>query len=144
MMRILLPLLLCTAWNGEKLKLTEDAWLKILGKERYSVMRNKETEKAFLGEYVNVSQKGTYVCAGCENPLFDSNDKLHIGAGWPLFSKPIFKKNIYYLEDWSLGFKRYEVLCSKCDSHLGHVFKESPDSPLRYIINSIALIRKQQ
>lgn len=136
-MRFLLPLLLCTAWNGEKTTLSEEIWLKILGKERFAVMRQKETEKAFLGKYVTSSEKGSYDCAGCDNPLFDSKDKLFLGSGWPLFSKPISKKNVYYLEDWSLGFKRYEVLCSKCDSHLGHVFKEKSD--LRYTINSIAI-----
>lgn len=116
---------------------------EILGPERYKVMREKGTERAFSGRYLYETAVGTYVCAACENPLFRSEDKYDSGAGWPSFKKPIDKESIYYLEDRSLPFKRYEVLCRKCQSHLGHVFKDGPPPKgLRYCINSITLILK--
>lgn len=112
-----------------------------LGPERYKVMREKGTERAFSGQYLHENRPGTYFCAACKNPLFDSEDKYDSGAGWPSFLKPKEPKSIYYLEDWGLPFKRYEALCRGCDSHLGHVFHDGPPPKnLRYCINSITLI----
>jgi peptide-methionine (R)-S-oxide reductase len=112
-----------------------------LGAERYHVMREKGTERAFSGKYLYESAPGTYICAACKLPLFDSKDKYDSGSGWPSFKKPIASKNIYYLEDRGLPIKRYEVLCKGCDSHLGHVFHDGPPpKELRYCINSITLI----
>lgn len=114
---------------------------EILGPERYKVMREKGTERAFSGKYLHETADGTYSCAACKNPLFDSKDKYNSGAGWPSFLKPIEPKKVYYLEDWDLPFKRYEVLCRVCSSHLGHVFHDGPPPKnLRYCINSITLI----
>lgn len=142
---ILLPLLL-TAWQGDRLSLTDGEWRERLGRERYNVMRKKGTEPPFLGQYVFTEKEGTYLCAACELPLFYSKNKYNSGSGWPSFTNPISPKNVYYREDWSMGFKRYEILCSRCDSHLGHLFNDNPDrdaSPqLRYCVNSIALILK--
>lgn len=122
---------------------TDEEWLQLLGPERYHVMRRKGTERSFLGAYVLTEDKGTYVCAGCETPLFRSEDK-YLTGGYPSFTAPISSKNVYYLEDWSYGFKRYEVLCRGCDSHLGHVFKDGPPPRgLRYCINSIALFLRK-
>ena len=134
---ILLPFLL-TIWQGEKIAHTDSEWRELLGEKRYSVMRKKGTEAPLLGA---LEKEGTYLCAACELPLFHSINKYNSGSLWPNFTKPIYPKNVYYLEDWSMGFKRYEVLCSRCDSHLGHIFRDSPDH-FRYCINSIALIIK--
>ncbi len=135
MLLLILPLLL-TAWNGEKMTRTNAEWRAKLGEKRYQVMREAGQENSFLGQYVFTNEKGIYLCAACKLALFDSKDKTFLGCGWPTFSKPIFPKNVYYEEDRRMGFKRYQVLCRKCDSHLGHVFKEES---LRYCINSCCL-----
>ncbi len=128
------------AWNGDKLFHSDSEWLEILGEERYTVMRKKGTEHAFIGKYVYTDAPGTYSCAACQLPLFLSEDKYEAGSGWPCFLKATPPKNVYYLEDWNLSFKRYEVLCNRCDSHLGHVFRDGPPPKyLRYTINSLSL-----
>lgn len=120
---------------------TELEWRELLGKERYEVMRKKRTERSFSGSHLFEKRKGTYHCAGCKEPLFRSEDKyIEPNSGWPTFTKPIESKKVYYLEDKTLSFKRYEVLCKGCDSHLGHIFKDGPPPTyFRYTINSIAL-----
>ncbi len=113
-----------------------------LGPERYRVMREKGTERAFSGQYLYDESPGHYVCAACKNPLFAAEDQYDSGAGWPSFKKPIQPKALYYLEDWNFPFQRYEVLCRGCDSHLGHVFNDGPPPKgLRYCVNSIALVK---
>ncbi|HSX14230.1 MAG TPA: peptide-methionine (R)-S-oxide reductase MsrB [Chlamydiales bacterium] len=129
-------ILLLTAWTGTKITHSDAEWRIKLGEKNYHVMREAGTENSFLGKYVFTDEKGMYRCAGCNLALFDSKDKIFLGCGWPTFSKPIFPKNVYYLEDWRIGFKRYQVLCRQCDSHLGHVFKEES---LRYCVNSCCL-----
>ena len=112
-----------------------------LGEERYKVMREKGSERAFSGKYLYEQGTGIYICAACKNPLFNAADKYDSGAGWPSFLKPTKPKSVYYLVDHSLSFRRYEVLCRGCDSHLGHVFNDGPPPKgLRYCINSITLI----
>lgn len=116
-----------------------------LGPERYRVMREKGTERAFSGQYLYETKKGIYSCAACQSPLFSSEDKYDAGAGWPSFTKAFVKENITYIEDLSLPFKRYEVLCRGCGSHLGHVFNDGPPPKnLRYCINSITLILQDE
>lgn len=111
-----------------------------LGEERYKVMREKGRERAFSGKYLYTETPGVYICAACEAPLFFSEDKYDSGSGWPSFKKTVDPKSVYYLEDHTLSFKRYEVLCRGCDSHLGHVFNDGPPPKgLRYCINSITL-----
>jgi peptide-methionine (R)-S-oxide reductase len=124
------------------LNLTDGEWREKLGRERYNVMRRKGTEPAFSGLYLDEERPGTYVCAGCAQPLFSSEDKYsEPGCGWPLFKTAIVSKNVYYEEDRSMGFKRYEVLCSGCDGHLGHVFHDGPPPKnFRYTINSLSLV----
>ncbi|MBU6384009.1 MAG: peptide-methionine (R)-S-oxide reductase MsrB [Verrucomicrobia bacterium] len=118
---------------------------EVLGPERFRVMREKGTERAFSGSYLYETGTGTYICAACKNPLFSSDDKYDSGAGWPSFKKPLHSKSVYYLEDWTLPFQRYEVLCRGCDSHLGHVFPDGPPPKnLRYTVNSITLILDNQ
>ncbi len=98
-------------------------------------------ERAFSGKYLYETAPGIYACAECQNPLFSSEDKYDSGAGWPCFKKPIEPKSVYYLEDNSLPFKRYEVLCRKCNGRLGHVFNDGPPPKgLRYCINSYSLV----
>ena len=137
---IILFILAALAWSGGKTIHTDTEWKDMMGQDRYNVMRRRATERAFLGKYVLTQSKGTYYCAGCLLALFSSEDKYQAKVGWPTFTQPIAPKNVFYLEDLSMGFKRYEVLCQQCDSHLGHVFHDGPPiKHLRYCINSISL-----
>jgi peptide-methionine (R)-S-oxide reductase len=122
-------------------EMSDAEWREKLGRERYNVMRKKATEPAYSGAVLDEEREGTYVCAGCASPLFSSEDKYsEPGCGWPLFKKAIDSKSVYYEEDMSFGFKRYEVLCRGCGGHLGHVFHDGPPPKnLRYTINSLAL-----
>lgn len=121
--------------------LSDAEWKTSLGEERYRVMRQKGTERAFSGTYLFANQPGMYSCAACTLPLFASEAKYrHPGSGWPTFKEAYNGKNVYYLADSMPGIQRYEVLCRGCDSHLGHVFHDGPlPRQLRYTINSIAL-----
>ena len=114
-----------------------------LSKSIKAPIRASGVERAYSGEHVHRMEKGVYSCAGCGADLFKSEDKYDAGNGWPNFTQPLVSKNIYYLEDWALSFKRYEVLCRGCNAHLGHVFNDGPPPKnLRYCIDSIALIFK--
>jgi peptide-methionine (R)-S-oxide reductase len=138
----LLCLLLVFSLASAEFELTDSQWKERLGGERYNVMRRKTTEPAYSGLYLNEDREGIYLCAGCGASLFASQDKYkEPGCGWPLFKQPIEPKSVFYLEDRSLGFKRYEVLCRRCESHLGHVFNDGPPPKhRRYTINSLALL----
>lgn len=119
---------------------TEDNWKKKLTKEQYKVLREKGTEPAFAGKYVNHHEKGFYKCAGCGAPLFSSEDKFKSGTGWPSFYEPMNKEIIEEKKDTSHGMVRTEVLCKNCGGHLGHVFNDVPKNKgCRYCINSISL-----
>ncbi len=105
----------------------------------------RKTERAFSGKYLYETRPGLYRCANCQNPLFHSKDKYDSGAGWPSFSQAVTPQSVYYLEDWNLSFKRYEVLCRGCDIHLGHVFNDGPPPKgLRYCVNSITLFLENE
>jgi peptide-methionine (R)-S-oxide reductase len=124
----------------EKLTLSDEEWRERLTDQQYSVCRLKGTEPAFTGEYNDTKTPGTYVCAGCGQDLFSSGAKFDSGCGWPSFTQPIEEAQVANLSDNSYGMVRTEVLCSRCDSHLGHVFPDGPaPTGLRYCMNSLSL-----
>ena len=127
--------------NKKTMEKTDQQWKKELSAEQYRVLREKGTERAFTGEYDEHFEKGSYYCAGCNQTLFKSINKYDSGCGWPAFDKPI-EGTVKYIEDISFGMARVEVVCSKCDGHLGHVFKDGPKNTTgeRFCVNSVSLI----
>ncbi|GAB4575888.1 MAG: peptide-methionine (R)-S-oxide reductase MsrB [Anaerolineae bacterium] len=125
----------------DKIHKTEEEWRQELTPEQYRILRQKGTEHAFTGEYVNTKADGTYVCAGCGQPLFHSSTKYNSGSGWPSFWDVITEGNVELHTDTSYGMIRTEVTCSRCGGHLGHLFDDGPreTTGLRYCINSAAL-----
>ena len=124
---------------------SEAEWKKTLSPEEYYVLREKGTEPAFTGKYVQNKKKGTYVCAGCGSELFSSETKFDSGTGWPSFWAPVSKDNIEENADNRFGMHRIEVLCKKCGGHLGHVFDDGPKpTGQRFCVNSISLSFKEQ
>jgi peptide-methionine (R)-S-oxide reductase len=119
---------------------SESEWKAILSPLEYHVIREKGTERAFTGEYWDNHKEGTYVCRACNLELFDAKTKFESGTGWPSFYQPIKKENVATEIDNSYGMVRGEILCSRCDGHLGHVFPDGPKpTGLRYCMNSASL-----
>ncbi len=115
-------------------------WKKILPPDLYAVAREQATEPAFKGKYWNATTKGTYYCAVCGNKLFKSDAKFASDCGWPSFFEPIGKDRVIYKKDNSYGMERTEVICARCDSHLGHIFDDGPPpSHNRFCMNSVSL-----
>lgn len=125
---------------AEKITKNDTEWRKELTPMQYAVLREKATERPFSGAYDKTTTPGTYVCAGCGQSLFESEAKFDSGCGWPSFTRPVEESNVEEETDTTHGMIRTEVLCARCNGHLGHVFPDGPGpTGLRYCINSAAL-----
>ena len=145
LMVIQFSLISCTAQTEkvhsiEKVEQSEEQWKAKLSELEYKVLREGGTERAFSGEYWNHKEEGLYSCKACGLPLFDSETKFKSGTGWPSYYQPVADSSILEIVDLSHGMRRTEVQCNRCESHLGHVFKDGPEpTGLRYCINSVCL-----
>ena len=129
---------------SEKIHKSDQEWQQKLTPDQYQVLRKKGTERAFTGEYNDNKAKGVYACAACGQELFSSDAKFDSGSGWPSFYEPISEASVEEERDTTHGMIRTEVLCSRCESHLGHVFDDGPKpTGQRYCMNSVSLKFKE-
>lgn len=128
----------------DKVVRTEEDWKKRLTPEQYRILRSQGTEPPFCSPFVDNKKNGVYACVGCDLPLFKSDAKFDSGTGWPSFLRPVNDEHVWTRSDLSHGMIRVEVLCARCDGHLGHVFDDGPKpTGLRYCINSTILTFKE-
>jgi peptide-methionine (R)-S-oxide reductase len=127
--------------SDKKVTKSDKEWKEILSKQQYNVLRKEGTEQAFTGEYWDTKDDGTYICAGCGNKLFESENKFDSGCGWPSYDQATDENAVETRADNSLLRQRTKVICKKCQGHLGHVFDDGPKETtgLRYCINSAAI-----
>ena len=126
--------------GGKRIAKSDAEWRTKLTPEQYEVCRQKGTERPFTGAYSDCKREGVYRCACCGNALFSSESKYESGTGWPSFTQPIAETSVSTREERSMGTLRTEVICARCDAHLGHVFPDGPPSTgKRYCMNSVAL-----
>lgn len=120
--------------------LSDEEWKKVLPADVYHIARQKGTERPWTSKYETSKEIGTFYCAACGNALFKSDTKFESGCGWPSFYEPISKESVIYETDNSYGMARKEVMCGRCEAHLGHVFEDGPPpTGLRYCINGVVL-----
>lgn len=125
---------------SDTIRKSDNEWRQQLSPEQYRILREKGTERAFTGAYVNLKEPGNYLCAGCGAELFSSDTKYDSGSGWPSFWAPVAETKVATEEDRSFGMRRTEVHCARCGGHLGHVFDDGPNpTGQRYCINSASL-----
>jgi len=125
---------------SEKIEKSEEEWRSTLSEEQFRIAREAGTERAFTGKYWDTKTPGIYTCTCCEQRLFHSDAKFDSGSGWPSFWQPVEASVVATREDSSLGMRRVEVLCSRCDAHLGHLFEDGPHpTGLRFCVNSASL-----
>lgn len=124
----------------KKIEKTDEEWRAELTPEQYHILREKGTERAFTGQYVDNHEAGVYRCAGCGMELFDADTKYDSGSGWPSFYEPVAAENVQTETDTAHGMRRTEVMCAACHAHLGHVFPDGPQpTGARFCINSASL-----
>lgn len=124
----------------ERIEKSDKEWKSELSNEEFDICRMKATEPPFTGKYTYCKDDGIYRCTCCGNELFSSNTKYDSGSGWPSFWEPIHENSVKYERDSSYGMMRVEVMCAKCDAHLGHVFEDGPKpTGNRFCINSVSL-----
>jgi methionine-R-sulfoxide reductase len=124
----------------EKIVKSDEEWQRLLTPEQYRITRRKGTERPFCGLFNDHKEPGIYACVCCGLPLFSSDTKFQSGTGWPSFFAPVAEEHVAMEADYSHGMRRVEILCARCDAHLGHVFPDGPKpSGLRYCLNSESL-----
>ncbi|QMV13969.1 peptide-methionine (R)-S-oxide reductase MsrB [Vibrio spartinae] len=125
----------------KQVKKSESEWRQVLTDEQFRVCRQQGTEMPFSGKLLHNKETGIYTCTCCQTPLFSSASQYDSGCGWPSFDAPISANTVRYLQDDSHGMSRIEIRCAACDSHLGHVFNDGPQTTgERYCVNSVSLI----